>query len=95
MNLKNLYWVKSEFEVEREYPDILLIPMNKSRGYHSVMIEFKYLKKENENMLKEKKEEAKNQIIKYSSFSEMKNIENLRKYTVIAVIDKIYVDEIW
>ena len=94
MNLKELYTVKSEFEVEGEYPDILLIPRDRTKGYHSIMIEFKYLKKKEANMLKLKQEEAKTQIEKYSKYDEMQDIENLHKYTVVAVVDKIYVQDI-
>ena len=45
MNLK-IFRLKSEMEVERRYPDILLIPKDRNKGYKAVMIEFKYLKKE-------------------------------------------------
>ena len=93
MNLK-IYTVKSELEVQREYPDILLVPRDRSKGYNSVMIEFKYLKKEQENKLKEKQKEAKEQIIRYSSYDEIKDIEKLYKYTIVAVNDKIYVEKI-
>lgn len=93
MNLK-IYTVKSELEVQREYPDILLVPRDRSKGYNSVMIEFKYLKKEEENKLKEKQKEAKEQIIRYSSYDEIKDIEKLYKYTIVAVNDKIYVEKI-
>ena len=48
MNLK-IFRLKSEMEVQRKYPDILLIPKNKEKGYKGVMIEFKYLKKGEEN----------------------------------------------
>ena len=44
-------------EVQRKYPDILLIPKNREKGYKGVMIEFKYLKKEEENKLEEKQKE--------------------------------------
>ena len=94
MNLKNLYWVKSEAEVERSYPDLLLTPREPTRGYHSIMIEFKYLKKSEANLLEEKQKEAKEQIEKYSKYEEMQDIENLHKYTIVAVVDKIYVEEI-
>ncbi len=94
MNLKNLYWVKSEAEVERSYPDLLLIPREQTRGYHSIMIEFKYLKKSEANLLEEKQKEAKEQIEKYSEYEEIKDIENLHKYTIVAVVDKIYIEEI-
>ena len=94
MNLKNAYWIKSEYEVEREYPDLLLIPREQDRGYFSIMIEFKYLKKGAEKKLQEKQVEAKGQIEKYANLEEIKQIPNLRKYTVVAVVDKIYLEEI-
>ena len=81
-------------EVQRKYPDILLIPKNKEKGYKGVMIEFKYLKKEEENRLEEKQKEAREQIKEYMNFEEIKEIENLNSYTVVAVNDKIYVEKI-
>ena len=89
------YYVdKTEFEVNREYPDLLLIPRDETKGYKSVMIEFKYLKKSQENMLEEKQKEARKQIEEYSKFEEMQGIQNLNKYTVVAVVDEIYVEKI-
>ena len=93
MSLK-IYNVKSEMEVNRKYPDIMLIPRDRSKGYASVMIEFKYLKKEEANKLEETQKEAKEQIEEYSKFDEMKDLENLHKYTVVAVVDEIYVEKI-
>ena len=93
MNLK-IFRLKSEMEVQRKYPDILLIPKDRSRGYKGVMIEFKYLKKEEAGRLKEKQEEAKNQIKEYGEFEEIKELDNINKYTVVAVNDEIYVEEI-
>ena len=93
MNLK-IYNVKSELEVQREYPDILLVPRDRAKGYNAVMIEFKYLKKVEESKLKEKQKEAKEQILKYSNYDEIKDIEKLNKYTVVSVNDKVYVEKI-
>ena len=93
MNLK-IFRLKSEMEVQRKYPDILLIPKNKEKGYKGVMIEFKYLKKEEENRLEEKQKEAREQIKEYMNFEEIKEIENLNSYAVVAVNDKIYVEKI-
>ena len=93
MNMQ-MYFVRSEMEVRRKYPDLLLIPRENGKGYYSVMIEFKYLKKEEVKKLEEKKEEAKTQIEEYASFDELKNLPNLRKYTVVAVNDEIYIDEV-
>ena len=93
MNLK-IYNVKSEMEVGREYPDLVLIPKDRTKDYYSVMIEFKYLKKTEENRLKEKQKEAKEQIERYSNSVEMKGIGKLNKYTVIVINDKIYIQKI-
>ena len=93
MNFK-IFRLKSEMEVQRKYPDILLIPREREKGYHSVMIEFKYLKKGEEGKLKEKQEEARTQIKEYAEFEEIKEIPNLNKYTIVAVNDKLYVEEV-
>jgi len=93
MNLK-IFRLKSEMEVQRRYPDILLIPKDKEKGYKAVMIEFKYLKKESENKLVEKQEEAVKQLKEYAEFEEIKAIENLNKYSVVVVNDKAYVEKI-
>ena len=93
MNLK-IYTVKSEMEVGREYPDIVLIPREVDKGYNAIMIEFKYLKKTEEDKLEEKQKEAREQIEKYSNTEEMKAIKNLNKYTVVAVNDKVYIQKI-
>ena len=95
MNL-NVYRVKSELEVNKKYPDLLLIPKERDKGYYTIMIEFKYLKKAKESLLKQEKEETKEQLLEYSQFEEIKNIEKLKKYTVIAIAgnDKFFIDEV-
>ena len=93
MNLK-IFRLKSEMEIQRKYPDILLIPKDKSKWYKGVMIEFKYLKKEDAGKLKEKQEEARKQIKEYMEFEEIKALENIISYTVVAVNDEIYVEKI-
>ena len=93
MNLK-IYNVKSEMEVQRKYPDILLVPREKTKGYNAVMVEFKYLKKGEENRLEEKQKEAREQIEEYANFEEIKEIEKLSKYTIISINDKLYIEKI-
>ncbi len=93
MNL-NLFSIKSELEVNRNYPDLLIVPRDRTKGYKSVMIEFKYLKKEEAGKLTEKQTEARKQIERYGEFEDIKDIEGLRKYTVIVVNDEVYVEEV-
>ena len=93
MNLK-IFRIKSEIEVNRKYIDLLITPRDTDKGYKSVLIEFKYLKKEEENKLKEKQLEAKEQLEQYTKLEEISNIPDLRKYTIVTVLDKMYVEEI-
>ena len=93
MNM-NIYSTKSEMEVNRNYPDILLVPRDSSKGYKAVMVEFKYLKKGEVAKLEDKQKEAKEQIERYSSFEDIKDIQGLRKYTIVVATNDIYVEEI-
>ncbi len=92
MNIK-AYSTKSEMEVNRNYPDILLVPRDSSKGYKAVMVEFKYLKKGETGKLEEKQKEAREQIERYSSFDDIKDIQGLRKYTIVVASNDIYVQE--
>ena len=93
MNLKD-YSVRSEPENNRKYQDILLIPRDATKNYQAVLVEFKYLKKEDEYKLEDMKKEARDQVIKYSKLEEISKIANLNKYTIVAVNDEVYVERI-
>ena len=89
-----IYSTKSEMEVNRNYPDILLVPRDRTKGYKAIMVEFKYIKKGETAKLEEKQKEAKEQIERYSNFEDIKDIEGLRKYTIVVAGNEIYVQEI-
>ena len=93
MNIK-VYSVRSEPENNRKYQDVLLIPRDASKNYQAVLVEFKYLKKEDEDKLEKMKEEARNQVIKYSKLEQISMIANLNKYTIVAVNDELYVEKV-
>ncbi|MBR0426739.1 MAG: AAA family ATPase [Clostridia bacterium] len=88
--------VKSELEVGGEYSDILMIPKEKLTERYGILIEFKYIKKEKytEELLKEKQAEARKQLQKYKSTEEIKMIPKLRSYSIVAIKDKLIVEEI-
>ena len=44
--------------------------------------------------LEDKQKEAKEQIERYSSFEDIKDIQGLRKYTIVVATNDIYVEEI-
>ena len=89
-----IYSVKSEMEVNRNYPDILLVPRDRTKGYKAIMVEFKYLKKGETAKLEDKQKEAREQIERYSEFDDIKDIEGLRKYTIVVARNELYVEEI-
>ena len=93
MNMK-IYSTKSEMKVNRNYPDILLVPRDRSKGYKAIMVEFKYLKKGEVAKLEDKQKEAREQIERYCTFDDIKDIEGLRKYTIVVASNEIYVQEI-
>ena len=93
MNI-NSYSTKSEMEVNRNYPDILLVPRDRTKGYKAIMVEFKYLKKGEIAKLEDKQREVREQIERYSKFDDIKDIEGLRKYTIVVATNEIYVEEI-
>ena len=90
--------VKSELEIGGKYSDILLIPKEKWAERYGVLLEFKYIKQEDydkDNSLLEKaQKEAREQIEKYNETEEIQAIPKLRIYTVVAIKDKLVVEEI-
>ncbi len=91
-------YVKSELEVGGEYADILIVPREKLDERYGVLLEFKYIKQEDYNknpeLLKQRQEEAKNQLERYVKTEELQAIPNLRSYAVVVVKDKIIVEEL-
>ena len=90
-------YVKSELEIGGKYSDILLIPREEIKTRYGVLIEFKYIKKEDyekdKNLLKEKQKEAREQLTKYKETEEIKMIPNIRCYSVVVIKDELYVEE--
>ncbi|MCI7443580.1 MAG: ATP-binding protein [Clostridium sp.] len=91
--LSKIYLVKSEYEVEDGYIDIALLKqVNMEPKFFGIM-ELKYISKskydeKGEEIVKEKLEEAKEQLKKYNTSEELKNIINLKKWAIIFVNDK-------
>ena len=71
-----------------------MVPRDSEKGYNAIMVEFKYLKAGEEEKVPEIKKNAKKQIEEYSEFKDIKNIQKLNKYTIVAINDKLYVEKI-
>ena len=97
---KNLgtYLVKSELEISSNYSDVILIPRTNQDKYYGILIEFKYIKKEdyekNKDLLVLKQKEAKEQLEKYKKAEEIKILPNLKAYAIVAIKDELHVEEV-
>ena len=93
--LSKIYLVKSEYEVEDGYIDIALLKqVNMEPKFFGIM-ELKYISKskydeKGEEIVKEKLNEAKEQLKKYDRSEELKNMKNLKKWAIVFVNDKCY-----
>ena len=71
-------------EIGGNYSDIVLLPKENLEERYGVLLEFKYIKKEDyekdNSLLKQKQEEAKEQIKRYQKTEEIKQIPNKKIY---------------
>jgi hypothetical protein len=92
-NLTDLYYVKSEYEVNKFYLDVVFLQAQ-IEVPRQFVFELKYLKKSEAKQLKSKQAEAKKQLKKYLELPEVKSWENLKAYTIVFVGEKFYFEEI-
>jgi len=93
-SLSQLYIIKSEAEVTGEYPDLMYLFRKPYKPNYQFLIELKYLKKGESRKLTITMESAKEQVKRYLSKSEVKDLENLKSYAVVFVGKKGHFTEI-
>lgn len=84
-SLSQLYIIKSEAEVEGEYPDLMYLFRKPYKPKYQFLIELKYLKKSEEKKLADTISIAKEQVTRYLMKPEINELENLKSYAVIFV----------
>ena len=87
-SLSKLYYIKSEPEIEGNYPDIMFCYRPPLFPKYQFVFELKYLNKASEKVLETKTQEAIKQIKKYLKLEEIKNMKNLKAYIIIFVGNK-------
>ena len=92
-SLSNLYFIKSEPELEQKYPDILFLYRQPYAPNYQFLLELKYLHKKQRTRLNEKRKEAINQIKRYKQFPEIQQLENLKSWAIVFVGEKAEVIE--
>ncbi|MBF0103183.1 MAG: AAA family ATPase [Desulfobacterales bacterium] len=85
IRLSNLYYVKSEPEINRKYPDIMLLYRPPFFPNYQFVIELKYLKKSEAALLKDTTQAAITQLTGYLQNEEVRSLKNLKAYVVIFV----------
>jgi len=92
-----MYYVKSEYEVADGYIDIALLPNDIVKPPYNAIIELKYLKQEGytEELLKQKINESKVQLAKYTQAEELSTLSHLLKFIVIFKGDECVYSQQW
>lgn len=88
-NLANLYFIKSETEVQKRYPDIMLLYRKPIQPNYQFIIELKYLKKSELDQLDAKFAEAETQLQGYLQSPEIKALDSLKAWAVVFVGDQV------
>ncbi|MCS7074120.1 MAG: PD-(D/E)XK nuclease domain-containing protein, partial [Bacteroidia bacterium] len=95
LSVVNVFEVVSEREVKEGYIDLMLLQRPNNQLHHEYLIEIKYLKKDEMDLLPEKQVEANNQLLKYyHSNPALKSKEELHLISVVASKDRIEWQEI-
>jgi ribosomal protein S8 len=93
-SLSNLYFVKSEPEVEQKYPDIMFLYRPPFSPKYQFLFELKYLKKsERKKKLEQISKSAKNKKKVYLDLEEIKQLQNLKSWVIVFVGEKAEVVE--
>jgi len=95
--MSKIYYVKSEYEVEGGYIDIALLPRAGVNTLYNAIFEVKYIKKEeySGNLLMEKINAAKEELLKYSTSQELIGLPELKKWLMVFCKDEmVYIEEI-
>lgn len=88
-NLANIYFIKSETEIEKKYPDIMLLYRKPILPNYQFIFELKYLKKSEANQLESEVADAQKQLKGYLQSEEVKKLASLKAWVIVFVGDDI------
>lgn len=95
LSLTKQYMVYGEFPANHGFVDVFVQKTSSSLGKYEVVIELKYIAKQNakENRVNKLIEDAKNQLAKYMEDKRLNQKEYLRKYAIIFIGFEEYIIE--
>jgi hypothetical protein len=91
LNLSKMYEVKSEYESEKKYFDILMLETPLAEAENEFIFEFKYAKKAGEIAIDTIYKNAKTQMLAYLASQELLNRPKMKAWVIIVIGDKIEV----
>ena len=83
ISMTKSYFIKSEPETNKKYPDLLFLRTNRFRPKYQHLFELKYIKKENAGKLDEVRTAGIEQVKGYLALDEVKRISNLKFWLII------------
>jgi hypothetical protein len=94
--MSRIYYVKSEYEVEGGFIDIALLPRAGVNAPYYAIFEVKYIKKGefSQDLLENKVQEAKEQLSKYETADELREMDNLLKWVLVFCGEDLVHEEI-
>ncbi len=82
VSITNSYFIKSEPETNKKYPDLLFLKTNRFRPKYEHLFEIKYIKKENAAKLDEVRTTGIEQVKGYMALEDIKAITNLKFWLI-------------
>ncbi len=92
LNISDFYLIKSEMEVNKKYPDIMLLQRSPFDVNYQYLLELKFCKKKDsgsKNGWEQKKQQGIKQIQGYLKLEDIKQLENLKSYLIISNGDEL------
>ncbi len=88
LNISDFYFIKSEVEVNKKYPDIMLLKRNPFEVNYQYLFELKYCKKKDKDW-EQKKQQGIQQVKGYLQLDDIKALSKLKSYVIISDGDKL------
>ena len=88
LNISDFYFIKSENEVNKHYPDIMLLQRSPFEVNYQYLFELKFCKKKDKDWA-QKKQQGIEQIKAYLKLDDIQSLTNLKSYLIIANGDEL------
>ena len=88
LNISDFYFIKSENEVNKHYPDIMLLQRSPLEVNYQYLFELKFCKKKDKDWA-QKKQQGIEQIKVYLALDDIQALANLKSYLILSNGDEL------